>query len=94
LQQSSHTHQRHWQRLCDQGSIILVPRLPPAFCRILYQTTGREPGQFHHVCETYYAWFIAWFWVIELSPTHAIVKCLNVLETELPYWLFPARLST
>jgi len=63
----------------------LIPRLLSSFLLHTIPKAGREPGQFHHVCVTYYVWFFVWFWVIELSPTHAIVKCLNVLETELPY---------
>jgi len=53
------------------------PGSSPAFCRILYKKTGREPGQFDHVRDDVLCMVLA----IELLHTHAVLERITVLET-------------
>jgi len=62
----------------------LVPRLLPSFLSLTVQNTGREPGQFYHVRDDILCVDLCMVWVIELSPMHAILEHLSVLETESP----------
>ena len=64
--------------------ISLIPRLLPSFLSHTVQKTGREPRQFDHVRDDVLCVVLCMVLVIELSPTHAVLERITMLETESP----------
>ena len=73
----------HRPQCCNMISPSLVPRLLPAFCRMLYKKQGESLEDFITCMMTYYVLFYVWFWIIELLPTHAVFARSTVLDVEL-----------
>ena len=61
--------------------VSLVPRLLPSFLSHTVQKMGREPGRFDHVRDDVLCVALCVVLVIELSPTHAVLERITVLET-------------
>ena len=77
----------HSTKLVDIMSPSLIPgSFLPSFLSHTVQKIkmGREPGQFDRLRNDVLCVVSCVVWVIELSPTHAVLERSNMLETESP----------